>query len=265
MNAVTAMLVSLAALAISPGKPHVVRINATDFAYSLPDTISAGLTTIEMTNGGKQMHHAVFFRLEQGKHLPDLLAAMAKQEMPMWAVPVGGPNGPAPGGLASVTVNLKPGQYALVCVIPGPDGMPHVTKGMAKEITVAGKDDPKAALPKADNRITLKDYDFVLDHPLKVGKQVVQVNVAAAQPHELVLVRLAPGKTVQDFAAWGEKPTGTPPAALVGGIAPMVGEREAQFTVDLTPGEYGLICFIPDGKDGKPHFLHGMAKQFKVG
>ena len=34
--------------------------------------------------------------------------------------------------------------------------------------------------------------------------------------------------------------------------------------VDLAPGNYGLICFIPDAKDGKPHFMHGMATQFSV-
>jgi hypothetical protein len=36
-------------------------------------------------------------------------------------------------------------------------------------------------------------------------------------------------------------------------------------TLTLTAGEYGLLCFIPDAKDGKPHFVHGMIKQFVVG
>jgi hypothetical protein len=34
--------------------------------------------------------------------------------------------------------------------------------------------------------------------------------------------------------------------------------------VDLPEGEYGLLCFIPDAKDGKPHFEHGMAKTTRV-
>ena len=34
--------------------------------------------------------------------------------------------------------------------------------------------------------------------------------------------------------------------------------------VDLPPGEYGLLCFLPDAKDGKPHFLHGMARSTTV-
>ncbi|HXG70536.1 MAG TPA: hypothetical protein VNJ04_07990 [Gemmatimonadaceae bacterium] len=36
------------------------------------------------------------------------------------------------------------------------------------------------------------------------------------------------------------------------------------FRVQITPGEYGLICFLPDVKDGKPHFVHGMVNQFTV-
>ncbi len=32
--------------------------------------------------------------------------------------------------------------------------------------------------------------------------------------------------------------------------------------VELTPREYGLICFLPDAQDGKPHVAHGTLKQF---
>jgi len=36
------------------------------------------------------------------------------------------------------------------------------------------------------------------------------------------------------------------------------------FTADFAPGNYALVCFIPDSKDGKPHYAHGMTKQFNV-
>jgi hypothetical protein len=42
------------------------------------------------------------------------------------------------------------------------------------------------------------------------------------------------------------------------------GDREL-FGVNLEPGEYALLCFVPDDEDGKPHIQHGMAKQFTVG
>jgi hypothetical protein len=34
--------------------------------------------------------------------------------------------------------------------------------------------------------------------------------------------------------------------------------------MDLPPGEYGLVCFVPDAKDGKPHFMHGMITQLTI-
>jgi hypothetical protein len=39
----------------------------------------------------------------------------------------------------------------------------------------------------------------------------------------------------------------------------------ATFTADLEPGSYGLMCFVPDAKDGKPHLVHGMMQEIKVG
>jgi hypothetical protein len=258
------MLLSLVALSAGPAKPNVVRMKAHDFAYTLPDSLPSGLTTFEMTNDGRELHHAIFFRLEGGKRLADLAEAMKGGAEPRWAVPIGGPEGPAPGGVARATVNLRPGRYAVLCVIPSGDGVPHVMKGMAKEIVVTGKDAAKVDMPKPDTHIKLLDYGFELDRPLRAGKQLVQVSVAPGQPHEIALIKLMPGKTWQEFVHWVEKPAGPPPADFIGGIAPMVGEHDAQFPLDLTPGDYVLICFVPDAKDKKPHFLHGMVKQVKV-
>jgi hypothetical protein len=36
------------------------------------------------------------------------------------------------------------------------------------------------------------------------------------------------------------------------------------FTRDFRPGEYVLRCFVPDERDNKPHFMHGMQTEFTV-
>lgn len=60
-------------------------------------------------------------------------------------------------------------------------------------------------------------------------------------------------------------PTGEQAGVPIGGATPMsIGERN-WISVDLQPGPYALICFIPDRGDGKPHFMHGMTKEFEVG
>ena len=35
-------------------------------------------------------------------------------------------------------------------------------------------------------------------------------------------------------------------------------------TADFPPGEYALICLLPDAKDGRPHFMHGMMQHLTV-
>jgi len=58
---------------------------------------------------------------------------------------------------------------------------------------------------------------------------------------------------------------GPPPAEPVGGVVALDKGARASFVADLSPGEYGLICFVPDAKDGKAHVVHGMVKTIKVG
>jgi hypothetical protein len=90
------------------------------------------------------------------------------------------------------------------------------------------------------------------------------VENAGPQPHELVLVKLDSAKTVQQLVQWTEKMTGTPPGAFLGGVTMLSVGEVAFIPLDLTPGEYGLICFYGDAKDGKPHFMHGMMQQITV-
>jgi hypothetical protein len=79
-----------------------------------------------------------------------------------------------------------------------------------------------------------------------------------------VILKLHPGATAQDFLQAMEKPQGPPPGALVGGITGIAKGRTIEVPTTFTPGEYALICFVPDAKDGKPHIAHGMVKQFSV-
>ena len=41
--------------------------------------------------------------------------------------------------------------------------------------------------------------------------------------------------------------------------------HEALMDLTLEEGNYVLTCFIPDAKDGKPHFMHGMTMAMTVG
>lgn len=246
--------------------PRTVTVGSADFSFNAPDSLAAGATTFRLTNQGKEVHQAQLVRLEDGKTLDDLAKAMKEHgPPPAWVKFVGGPNAAAPGQEVHATAVLEPGQYAYLCLIPSPDGVLHVAKGMARPFVVtearAGSDE----LPAADATIKLVDYGFETARPLEPGKQTILVENAGPQPHEVVLVRLAPGKKVEDFGTWamtGMK--GPPPAEPLGGVVILDKGARGTFEVELTPGDYGLICFVPDTKDGKPHLAHGMMKTFKV-
>jgi uncharacterized cupredoxin-like copper-binding protein len=251
---------------------NVVTVTARDFTFDAPDTIQAGLTTFELINKGPELHHIWLVRLDQGKTLADLTAAMQQggHTFPSWAVDVGGPQPATPGTNTNATVQLTPGNYVILCVIPSGDGKPHLMKGMLRPLTVvaAKRANGSAAKPevatKPDVEIALADYGFSFSKPITSGRQLLRFTNDAAQSHEAFIVKLEPGKSVSDMLAWVEKQQGPPPGAPMGGITGIARGVENTIELTFTPGEYGLICFIPDAKDGKPHFAHGMMHQFTV-
>ena len=249
---------------------RVVTVTARDYAFEAPDTVPAGLTTVRLLNRGPELHHVQLLRLDEGRTMADLSAALKKGgPPPRWVHDVGGPNTPVPGGESVATVQLAPGRYVIACFIPSPmpDNTPHVAKGMAREMIVAPARGASAAAPAARHTgavITLSDYAFALSRPLAEGRQVVRVRNVAAQSHEVLFVQLAPGKSAQDFAAWTERQAGPPPGRPVGGTTAIARGGWNDVALDLAPGEYALICFIPDAGDGKPHLAHGMVRQLRV-
>jgi hypothetical protein len=185
---------------------------------------------------------------------------------PSWVKFVGGPNAIAPGGKANATALLEPGHYAYICFVFGPDGVIHAAKGMVTPFEVTGDSSAaRAELPAASVTIKMADYSFESSQSLTAGHHTIRVENAGPQPHELALLKLAPGKKVEDFAVWAETGMkGPPPAEPLGGVVLLDKGASGTFTADLTKGDYGLICFVPDAKDGKPHLAHGMMKTFTV-
>jgi hypothetical protein len=244
--------------------PNVVTVVANDFLFQAPAQIPAGLTKFVLKGQGKEIHHATIAKLEEGKTVADLMAAFKTPgPPPSWVTFVGGPNVPDPGAEANATVDLTPGNYALICFVDTPDKVPHFAKGMVHGFTVTPAS-TNAMTPTADISLSLVDYAFNFDKPLTAGRHTIKVTNPAPQDHEIQLVRLAPGKTMADLQRWVEKMEGPPPGSAVGGVASMKPGATNYFEVDLAAGEYVAICFVPDHKDGKPHHVHGMATQFRV-
>jgi hypothetical protein len=265
-----ALLAACASGEAQPGEPAAapqeVVVTAFDFAFEAPDTVQSGPTSFRLINRGPEFHHIQLVRFEGGRTLQDLARHMAtSHNPPEWAVLVGGPNTPGiPGEETNATLDLEPGEYALLCVIPSPDGTMHLMKGMVKPLTVVPAEGRPAAMPQPDVVMLLDDYSFDTDRPITAGTRTIRVDNAAVQPHEVVFVQLAPGRTIGEFLQFMEKPEGVPPGKLVGGTTGISRGGSNLVTIDFEPGEYGLICFIPDAHDGAPHIVHGMVKQITV-
>ncbi len=248
------------------GGPTTVTITATDYAFTLPAEIPAGIVTFKLATRGKELHHAIVVRLDQGKTVDDMREALKRPgPPPPWAHPLGGPNAPDPAGDSEATLALAPGRYAVICFIPSPGGVPHFAKGMLAGFEVTPGSGGQTE-PDRDVAIRLTDYAFTLSAPLTAGTHRIRVENAGPQLHEVVLAQLAPGKTAEDVTKWEAGGLKTPPPVtrFLGGASPMETNGVLTFPVRLERGDYVLICFVPDAKDGRSHAAHGMVQQFTV-
>jgi len=250
---------------------HTATVHAKDFSFDAPDSLPGGWTTFHLINDGPNFHHIQLVRLDSGKTVQDLGATMKDPNTPLprWAVFVGGPNAPSPGSASDATVNLQPGNYALICVVDIPAHVPHAAKGMVRPLTVTAASGTPAAEPSADVTITESDYKFDIPASIAAGNHTFKVVNSGPQAHEVEIIRLAPGKTMKDFGefmakAYADKVDGPPPGDGLGGITAMIPGGTEYFTANMTPGNYVMICFVPDMKDHKPHSDHGMVKEFTV-
>src|SRR5262249_39889711 len=148
--------------------------------------------------------------------------------------------------------------YAIICLVDIPGHVAHFDKGMIHVLKVAPATAAPAAEPTADVTLSLADYKFETTGPLTTaGAHTFKVSNTGPQPHEVEIVRFAPGKTMKDLAAFmGEAmspkgPSGPPPGDLIGGVSAGMPKQISYFTTNLTPGKYAMLCFISDMKDGK--------------
>lgn len=176
----------------------------------------------------------------------------------------GAANGVGPGGSDGATVDLPSGSYLAICFLPDPaDGKDHASKGMIRELVIAGTPHVAQA-PAAETEIRLKDFSFQFGD-LTAGTHTFRVVNDGPLTHELQLVRLNEGATARDFLA-GVAPDskGPPPGVMIGGPGAYGRGLEGYWTVTLTPGTYLFVCFVPDPSDGQPHLMKGMVREFTI-
>ena len=104
-----AFLAPVASLAAQAGASHdthlkarvstdgVLAITMQEYAFvDVPDTVPAGMTTLRALNKGKEPHHAIVVRFDEGKSLKDLMGVAPGGPPPAWMHLLGGPHGRRP-------------------------------------------------------------------------------------------------------------------------------------------------------------------------
>lgn len=163
-------------------------------------------------------------------------------------------------GTGTVVHDLDPGNYVLA---------ETGDQGSVESVTFFAAGEPSGATaPTADVAVDLVDFAFVMPTELKAGTQTWQITNKGTQWHELAIVKLNEGATIDDvlgaIMAEGE-PSGPPPFEMVNGWTPMGPEQTAWVTWDLPAGEYTVLCFLPDlNGDFAPHLTHGMVANVTV-
>ena len=115
-------------------------VTARDYEFAGLDGLKSGNQTVRVENQGQLEHNWGIFGLRPGRSAEDLATFLAGG---------GTPTGPPPftsspglvgalprSGEAMRTLELKPGRYAMVCLVRDADGRAHYQKGMLREFTV---------------------------------------------------------------------------------------------------------------------------------
>jgi uncharacterized cupredoxin-like copper-binding protein len=141
-----------------------------------------------------------------------------------------------------------------------------MAKGMVKpiEVIAASAEIGTLTQPKADATVKLQDFSFIIPAEVKAGKQTWQIINEGTQPHEIMLIRLAEGKTLADAQAFAQAPHGQPPFSSIGGFQGINPGSSGWLNLDLQPGDYVALCYIPDPASGHAHMDLGMIMPFTV-
>ena len=230
----------------APAPRQVLEVRATDFAFDAADRLKAGHVTLRLRNEGLAPHQAWVVRLAEGRTLRDLERDLAQRAgvggdlLPDWIDAVGGPSAVPAGEAAEVALDLRPGRYAMLCLMPLGDGALALMKGMyrAFDVVEAPSDTPS---PRSDAVVTLTERSLAERGRLRRGSVHVRVTNASSTTRELRVYRLSAAGEVDALRRWLASEIGVSPAPSVGGVFGLPPRGSGVLSLRLERGEYALV------------------------
>jgi hypothetical protein len=220
----------------------VVRVEATDSAFEMPEHIEGGLVTMEFVNAGEHVHEWALGRLKKDRSVDDFRAELTTGGIASVESieDVGGVPAMTPGATLLLARELVPGRYAFYCSMPASPRLAFFQLGMVRGFEVAGMSD--AAPPDVDGTITAHARRFDVPE-LAPGTHTLRLENAAGDPREFKLLSLKPGQTAQELELWFDgRFRGDPPADLLGVLGKLQPGETAYATITIEEGRtYHLV------------------------
>lgn len=252
---------------VAPGTVSQITVAGTDFSR-VPSHVNAGLVRLNVTASGNSGTEIDIARLQKPSTKSQVAAGMGKGINAVFPfLTLNGGVGGGPHSIQTAIFNLRPGTYVIFDL----DGLtarknPHSPYHF---ISVTGP--ASTATPPTAATVRAVDFRFHTSGQFTPGFSTLQFVNSGHEPHEIDLMRIAPGKTLQDvkMALMGNsQPKWAKRAGAWGVLSP--GQRQ-WLRVKLTPGNYVLMCFVPDvfsypghKATHKPHAMLGMIKMVRV-
>lgn len=263
-----AIVAGLLGVAASPARAQrVLRVIASDTALAASPTVPAGVITVELTLQGKTRRELVVHRVPAGSG-PEKTARGAGGRPTSWFErwSFGGPAAPADSvGSSRATIDLRPGRYVLVSYEVDAAGRPRGDRYVWRELTaVAASVLIAARFGDADLTARVKDARIDLTGTVRRGRRAIQVENAGGRPHEVVIARLKPGKTVDDVRRWKRERDDAAPFVYVGGLTPMSSGMTAQTRLVFQAGTHVIFCPMRDARARSHDHERGVLATFTV-
>ncbi|MFM8552430.1 MAG: hypothetical protein ACKOCD_09035 [Nitrospiraceae bacterium] len=117
----------------------------------------------------------------------------------------------------------------------------------------------------ADASFSAQEFAVTGPDRIDQGWRTVRLANRGRDIHQILFLKLPANKTAEDFRIaietdWSQLPPWIQRAGGVNSVAP---GGEATAVILLEPGDYVVICGIPDAR-GRPHVLQGMMRPLRV-
>ena len=242
-----------------------------DYAISVPSEIEGGAVELTLDNSSGQAPHAAqLIQLGDGHTYQEAAAIVNSdrpQEIPDWIHAYGGVGSVNPGDTGTATVKLDEGHYAIQ------DDADNGARDPAyAQFDV--KDTNDADLPESDATVTAAttgqddpEYQWETSG-LKAGEnQITFKSEGDEAVHHIIAAPLKGNATIDQVGQ--ELDSNGPPRSIdfqnISQTEVLDGGKDEVVTMNLKPGRYAFICFLPDRDEpDKPHYKAGLLKEVTV-